>query len=140
MARSGRTGHGQLHRVYPDAPLAGGGGVEERCLHAARRRRERILLVANLDGERLILVDVGQCEQVGAPDEKVAVEGGDAQPARDTHPHDGFPALVARERVLQVARELLALADVGEGGVVVDSTRRVPVSYTHLTLPTICSV
>ena len=120
-----RVGDRHLHRVHADPPLAARGRVEQRRLQAARRAGGFALLVANLDGEGSVLVDVGQGEQVGAADEEVAVKGRDAHTARGAHAHDRLPPLVAREAPLQVAAELLAHDRVGKARVPVHVARRV---------------
>jgi hypothetical protein len=51
---------------------------------------------------------VWEREQVDAPDEEVAVEGGDPQPARGADAHHRLEPLLPRQRVLQRAREALA--------------------------------
>jgi hypothetical protein len=58
-------GHGQ--GVHSDASLAAAAGVQQSTLHIPHHSRHQALLVANLDGERLVGVARGQRQQVSGP-------------------------------------------------------------------------
>lgn len=60
---------------------------------------------------------VGQRQQVGATDEEVAVEVGDAQTLGGAHAHDRLEARVAGEVVDNVGVEALCIAGLVEGSV-----------------------
>jgi len=98
-------GDGQTIGVDADPPLALARGVEDRGLEADGWRVGEGLLDRDLHAEAGVRVDVGQGEQVGGPDEEVAVEGVDGEAASAADAHDRLEADFADEVALEVDTE-----------------------------------
>ncbi len=98
----------QTQSVHPDPPLALAGGVEQRGLEGHLSRVSQIVLYGHLHCEPGVRVDVGEGEEVGGPDEEVAVEGVRDEAARAADAHHrleaDLAAEIAAERVLEFGR------------------------------------
>mmetsp|Transcript_103224 Transcript_103224/g.262089 ORF Transcript_103224/g.262089 Transcript_103224/m.262089 type:complete len:248 (-) Transcript_103224:937-1680(-) len=94
--------------VHPDAALPLAVRVQQRTLHVHHRFGRDVLLHVEGDGEGLVGMAVRDHEQIVASDEQVAVELCDLPAAGDANAHDGLPAHVPGEHVLQLVLQLQA--------------------------------
>eukprot|EP00217_Crustomastix_stigmatica_P003157 CAMPEP_0183819590 /NCGR_PEP_ID=MMETSP0803_2-20130417/64212_1 /TAXON_ID=195967 /ORGANISM="Crustomastix stigmata, Strain CCMP3273" /LENGTH=1299 /DNA_ID=CAMNT_0026064479 /DNA_START=69 /DNA_END=3966 /DNA_ORIENTATION=+ len=122
-----RRHHGHGERVHPDPPLPARRRVQQRALQEARRepRRGALRVVRDLHAERLVRARRGQGEQVGGPDEEVAVEGAYPEPAAAPDPDHALPRRLAQEVVPQLRVHPGAVPVAVEAGVEVQLAPRV---------------